>query len=153
MTEPRMTNAEAVLLCRYTKACCPQQQFDQFTPDAWFELLNDFRFEDCKLAVTQLAKRQPFVAPAEIRDEVHRIRTKRIDLGPTLTPPPDLDPVATNEWLREARRRVADGEHIDTDAAYGDLKDRNLGELKALMPRVPRRSTTDKPAETSEEQG
>jgi hypothetical protein len=111
-TEKRMTNAEAVLLCRYAKAACPQQQFDAYTPDAWYDLLGDMRFEDCKAALTAIVKRQPFVAPAEIRDEVKRVRNKRIsEFGPIPEPPPEIgqDPEKYHHWLTGLMRAIGDG--------------------------------------------
>ena len=36
-----MTPQETLLLTRYVKACCPQQAMDDFTPDAWHDLLGD----------------------------------------------------------------------------------------------------------------
>jgi hypothetical protein len=114
----RMTNAEAVLLCRYAKAACPQQQFDAYTPDAWSDLLGDLRFEDCKEAVKNIVQRQPFVAPAEIRDEVRRVRNKRIgDFGPIPDPPPGLDwtPAEHRDWLATTLRKIGDGEVFTPD--------------------------------------
>lgn len=111
-TEKRMTNAEAVLLCRYAKAACPQQQFDAYTPDAWYDLLGDMRFEDCKAALTAIVKRQPFVAPAEIRDEVKRVRYKRIgEFGPIPEPPPEIgrDPEQYHHWYVGLMRAIGDG--------------------------------------------
>lgn len=111
----RMTNAEAVLLCRFAKACCPQQQFDAYTPDAWFELLKDLLFDDCKSALTEIVKRQPFVAPAEIREEVTRVRTKRISDFGVLPEPSRLDPDSPtfNEdyrrFMGETMRAIGDG--------------------------------------------
>ena len=111
----RMTNAEAVLLCRYAKAACPQQAFDQYTPDAWSDLLGDLRFEDCKEALRNIVQRQPFVAPAEIRDEVKRVRTKRIvDFGPLPDPPmdSDYDEAEYRQYIRETLRKIGDGEIV-----------------------------------------
>jgi hypothetical protein len=111
--ERRMSHAEAVLLCRYAKAACPQQQFDEYTPDAWSDLLADLRFEDCREALKLVVQRQPFVAPAEIRDEVKRIRNQRIvDFGPLPDPPfdEDFNPEDYRRYLRDSIRRVADGE-------------------------------------------
>lgn len=73
----QMTAAEAVLLCRFAKACCPQQAIDQYTPDAWHELLRDLTFDDCKAAIVDIVKTQPFVAPAEIRDRVRKLSLER----------------------------------------------------------------------------
>lgn len=131
----RMTNAEAVLLCRYAKAACPQQQFDAYTPDAWSDLLGDLRFEDCKEAVKNIVQRQPFVAPAEIRDEVRRVRSKRIgDFGPIPDPPPGLDytPAEHRDWLADTLRRIGDGEVFTRDELepFGTLERRDvIGEL------------------------
>src|SRR5690606_20849845 len=69
-----MTSEEAVILVAYVRACCPQQKFDEYTPDAWHDLLGDLTLNDCRAAARTIAQRQPFVAPAEIRAEVARIR-------------------------------------------------------------------------------
>ena len=61
-----------VLLTRYIKACCPQQQMDEFTADAWHDLIGDLGAEECRAAVQVIASRQPFVAASEIRAEVKR---------------------------------------------------------------------------------
>lgn len=128
-----MSPEEAVMLCRYVKACCPQQAIDQYTPVAWAEHLEDVPYADAKEAAKRITSRQPFVQIAELKAEVKRLRDKRIEEHPPLTPPPDLTPVETIGWLREARRRVADGESIDSDAAYGILRARNLAELPAAL--------------------
>lgn len=107
-----MNQQEAIALCRVARACCPQQAFDQYTPDAWGELLGDLMFEDAKAGLLEVAKRQPFVAPAEIRAEVRRIRRQRLDAAPPLVPPDELDPddeVAYRRWLANARRSAASG--------------------------------------------
>jgi hypothetical protein len=66
-----VTEEEALVLTRYVRACCPQQAIDKYTPDAWYELLKDLDAGDCKLAVEAVARRQPFVAAAEIRGEAN----------------------------------------------------------------------------------
>jgi hypothetical protein len=70
---------EAVALARYVHAVCPQQKFDEYTADTWGDVLGDLEFEDCKRAVIEIARRQPWVAPAEIIAEVKRNRTGRLD--------------------------------------------------------------------------
>lgn len=103
-----MTPAEALILCRMAKGACPQQAFDEFTPDMWHDLMKETRFEDAKEALVTIVKRQPFVAPSEILSEVRKIREKRIaDYGP-FDPPPEVENY--NRWLGEMRRRIADGE-------------------------------------------
>lgn len=101
------------MLCRFTAACCPSQKFDEYTPDAWGLLLEDVRFTDAKQAVTIVARKQPWVSPAEIIAEVKKIRRKRIDEYGPITPPADLDPdntVAYREWWRDVQRAIADGD-------------------------------------------
>jgi hypothetical protein len=106
----RMTPAEAVMLCRYTKACCPQQQFDEYTPDVWHDLLGDYSFADCKAAVGAVAQRQAFVAPAEIRAEVRRIRYKRIEEFGYITPPYGLTFEQEQAYTKAIRDRVGAGD-------------------------------------------
>jgi hypothetical protein len=92
--------------------------------------------------VTQhFATSTEYLMPAHIRAAVKRIRAKRLEDHPPLTPPPglpgesDADLVTRQlAWLRDARRRVADGEHVDCDQAYGELRPRVLSDLKQLMP-------------------
>lgn len=112
MTDARMTHPEAVILCRFAKACCPQQAFDEYTPDAWFELLKDLRFEDCKEAVVKVVRDQPFVSPSEIRKAIKRVRIDRLEKFGAITPPHELadDPGAEVRWQNAVMRRVADGE-------------------------------------------
>lgn len=145
MTEDRMTNAEAVILCRFAKACCPQQAFDAYTPDAWFELLRDLLFADCKEAMARVVKRQPFVSPAEIRTEVQGVRWERMatfDKICKLEPPGHLaeDPRAEIEWRRAIDRRVMDGEitHPYQVDERGDLRHRDVSELGQIGRSVPR---------------
>src|ERR1700734_4510496 len=56
-----MTPKETVLLVAYVNACCPQQAMDEYTPDAWHDLLGDLDLAGCRQAVVTVAKRQPFV--------------------------------------------------------------------------------------------
>jgi hypothetical protein len=106
-----MTPPETVLLTEYVRDCCPQQHIGEYTPDAWFDLLGDLTLADCKLAVAAVAKRQPFVAPAEIRAEVRAIRDKRLAETEIPPPPPETldDPAAYSACLRAAAIAIADG--------------------------------------------
>jgi hypothetical protein len=123
-----MTPTEAVLLCRYVKAACPQQHIDEYTPDAWGDLLGDLRFADAKEAARNLGQRQHFIDPADIRAEVRRIRNRRIDQHPPVEPPPDLDPQQQLAWTRAIARRIGDGEQIP-DQYRGELTARDIHQL------------------------
>lgn len=104
-----MTPTEAVLLTRYVEACCPQQRFDEYTPDAWFDLLGDLDFDDCKEAAKSVARRQPFVAPAEIRAQVREMREERIALAPLPPPDPEVPEAQYRDALKAIVRRAGDG--------------------------------------------
>lgn len=129
-----MNATEAAMLCRYVKACCPQQAIDEYTPAAWADLLGDIRLEDAKDAVRAVASAQPFVAPAEIRAQVRRTRNKRIAEHPPLLPPPGLSELEERQWLRDARRHIGNGNEIDCDAAFGTLARRDIKALMAAQP-------------------
>lgn len=104
-----MTPRETVLLCRYVKACCPQQAFDEYTPDAWQDLLGDLTLADCREAVRNVASRQPFIAPAEIRAEVRRLRTGRLEGFQYAPVEGDDDTDVYLTAVRDQRAAVADG--------------------------------------------
>lgn len=110
-----MNATEAATLCRYVKACCPQQAIDEYTPTAWADLLGGIRLDDAREAVRNVVSRQPFVAPAEIIAEVKRIRAKRMSAHPLVTPPAHLSPREHRAWLADAQRRIGDGETITVD--------------------------------------
>lgn len=113
-----MNNTEAVALCRLVAAHCPAQHFDEYTPDAWYDVLSDITFEDARSAVNQLARQQTFIAPNEVRQVVMAIRRDRIERGRGyLAPPKWLDDmpdgpeqaIAYRDWIQQAERDLADG--------------------------------------------
>lgn len=110
-----MTPDEVVVLARYVRALCPGQKFDEFTPDAWHDVLADFGLADSRAAAAAVAKRQPFVSPAEIITEIRKHRDDRADgyQGPGLSAAiPDADPDDVQAYLsalRGMRTRAGDG--------------------------------------------
>lgn len=130
-----MTPEEAITLCRFTAACCPSQKIDEYTPNAWGLLLEDVRFEDAKDAVTIVARKQPWVSPAEIIAEVKKIRAKRIaEFGPII-PPPELDPDDTKayrDWWADTQRAIADGDLKPTEL---ELPQRNMQQIERTFRR------------------
>jgi hypothetical protein len=119
-----MNAQEAAALCRFAKACCPQQKFDEFTPDAWCELLSDISLELAKDAVLAVARRQPFVSPSEIRAEVGRIRRERVVGLGAQQPPASIEAIEDDEafdrayrgWLAEIREKAAHGEALEIES-------------------------------------
>ncbi|MGW7296133.1 zinc finger domain-containing protein [Streptomyces xiamenensis] len=73
-----MTDEEIVILARYVRALCPAQKFDEYTPDAWSDVLRPYELADAREAAAAIARRQPWVAPAEIIAEVKRARGERL---------------------------------------------------------------------------
>jgi hypothetical protein len=110
-----MNPKEAVLLTRYVRALCPQQKFDEYTADAWFDVLKGFSLKDTQAAAATVAAKQPFVSPAEIIAEIkrHRSETASAFQGPGLSAEvPDADPDDVSAYLaalRAQRTRAADG--------------------------------------------
>src|SRR5215472_4887726 len=58
------------MLARYVKALCPQQAIDEYTADAWHDVLGHLSFAECREAAIAVSRRQPFIAPAEIIREI-----------------------------------------------------------------------------------
>ena len=127
-----MTPSETVLLTEYIRACCPQQAIGEYTPDAWHDLLGDLSLADCKAAVAAVAKRQPFVAPSEVRAEVKTIREQRLqdtEVPADLLVPFVDDPPAYLAALRTAETAIADGR--DPRVALKAITRRPRRELEA----------------------
>lgn len=110
-----MTPEEIVVLARYVRALCPQQKFDEYTPDAWHDVLGEYRLDEARAAAARVAKGQPFVSPSEIIDAIKRQRedTARDFQGPGLAAAiPDADPDDVTAYLaaiRQQRYRAASG--------------------------------------------
>lgn len=113
-----MTPNETVVLARYVRALCPQQKFDEYTPDAWHDVLGDYPLEAARRAAATVAKRQPFISPAEIIEVIDQQRAENASdfQGPGLPAEvPDADPddpVAYIAALRAQRYRAADGHEL-----------------------------------------
>ncbi|WP_267244391.1 hypothetical protein [Streptomyces sp. PR69] len=73
-----MTEEEAVQIAEYVAAACPAQKFGEYTPDVWGEILAPYSINEARAAVIAVARRQPFVSPAEIVTEIRDRRAERI---------------------------------------------------------------------------
>jgi hypothetical protein len=130
-----VTPAEAAVLLGMA-ATVDNRKPDEDAAKAWAAMLDGLRFEDCRIAVIEHYKASTdWLMPAKVRSDVKKLRAKRQELHPPLTPPAHLDgdPAATNAWLKAARRRIGDGEQVDSAAEYGgELKPRDLSKLRML---------------------
>jgi ribosomal protein L13E len=136
-----MTPREAVLLTRYVKACCPQQAMDKYTPDAWHDLLGDLDAAECKAAAAEVGKRQPFIAPAEIRAEVRKAREARLAREIIPAPPAHItdDARRYRAELEAGIRRIGNGFSLP-QAIKGPVREGEppevWTEVRAGMPRA-----------------
>lgn len=133
-----MTPQEAAALLTVAAA------FDNRKPDAdaakaWAAALGEMPFVDCRDAVVaHYRKTTDWIMPAHVLERVQRVRDKRIaDSEGALTPPPHArEGDAHRDWLRDAKRRLGDGEPVEaiswTDA---ESLPRYLPDLRELMPK------------------
>lgn len=145
-----MNKTETVLLCRYAKAMCPAQAIDEYTPDAWADVLHDVSLEEAQAAIREGIRNRGwrFIDITEVIDGARQSRRQRLaawvgQFGP-LIPPYSLGGDVTQElaWLATARRRILDGEvtHPDQLGALedADLQLRDVGALGQIGQKVPR---------------
>ncbi|MGW6461021.1 zinc finger domain-containing protein [Streptomyces sp. NPDC055078] len=76
-----MTEEEAVQIAEYVAAACPAQKFGEYTPDVWGEILAPYAVDEARAAVIAIARRQPWISPAEIVTEIKERRAERIELA------------------------------------------------------------------------
>lgn len=111
-----MNTQQATLVIRKLAAYQPNQQFDQYTIDAWASELTRLDYLDALDAVGALAiaprqPGQPFLI--ELRDifaEVGRMRAKRLAERRHLLPEPPsgLTPIEYQTWLAEVTTAAED---------------------------------------------
>lgn len=133
-----MNSREAVLLVRYVRALCPSQKIDEFTPDAWFDILAAYDLDACRNACAALAHRQPYIAPSEIITEVRRERRARLENFAYEPPAVEQDPKYIQR-LRGQLRAVASGEvpapstaPMLTGGPHKDIADQFAGVGRAI---------------------
>jgi hypothetical protein len=136
-----VNEAEALKLCRMAKAFFPQMAMDEYTPAAWALAFKGDRYADAELALTQLAREEPFIDVAAIAKRIHRIRRDRVlDFGTPPDPPRDMDPddtLAYRRWLRETQRRIADGEAVESPQIQGVPMPKELASGMERFGRMP----------------
>jgi hypothetical protein len=121
-----MNIAEVITLLRKVKAHCPSQLIDEYTPEAWSEVLDDISWVDANQALIKICKmdlepgKSRYIEPGHIRGEVRRLRLKRLnDYGLIETPRvPALDGedvwsprimLSELRYMRQMRELIADG--------------------------------------------
>lgn len=136
-----MNSQEAAVLCRYVRALCPQQKFDEYTPDAWHDVLHSYLLDEARAAAATLATRQAFIAPGEIATEIKRARADRMGRHTDPTPKADPDDVeAYKTEIATTRYAVATGQQQPSQAELtaGPMHPDVAARLKTLGSYVPR---------------
>lgn len=77
-----MNETQMAILVRDVKALCPAQKFDEYTPDAWLEVIGDLDYDDAHAAIVALGRQQPFIGPSDIATEVRRVSNTRPSFPP-----------------------------------------------------------------------
>ncbi|MFD8234042.1 hypothetical protein ACFV20_19440 [Streptomyces sp. NPDC059696] len=127
-----MNSKEAAVLCRYVRAACPQQKFDEYTADAWYDILAPYNFDDARQAAARIAHRQPFVAPSEIAAEISKIRSERTHDFVYEPPTGDRDP---NYLERYRQQLAATGDGARPPVIAKELPKRPVAELLGAVGR------------------
>jgi hypothetical protein len=136
-----MNGQQAAVLCRYVRALCPQQKFDEYTPDAWHDVLANYLLEEARTAAATLAAKQAFIAPGEIATEIKRMRADRMARHTDPTPTADPDDVhAYRAELAANRIAVATGQEEPSqhELTSGPMHPDVAARLKTLGSYVPR---------------
>jgi hypothetical protein len=107
-----MTPDEAITLAEKAAACCPQQRFNEETPDAWYALLADLPYDDALEGLWRAAREKPFVSPAEIRHHVKAIRRERLRNADRVLPAVDPDARDYSARFQRHLRALADGKQV-----------------------------------------
>ncbi|MFD6421582.1 hypothetical protein [Streptomyces sp. NPDC060198] len=126
-----MNSQEAILIAKYVASVCPQQRFNEHTPDVWGDILAPYTVDDARAAVIAVAARQPFVAPAEIVTEIKARREERIELAHVVYDGNPSETGAESAASRRALVRAAADGYLQPRSASASL---GTAERLALPP-------------------
>lgn len=129
-----MTPTEAAALLAVC-AAYDNRKPDPDTAQAWALALDGIRFHDARDVIVDHYKQSTdWIMPAHVRRGVKKLRGKRLEAMADPIPPADLTPLQTIAWLKDVRRRIADGEDV-VDADRGELRERTMPDLRELVAR------------------
>jgi hypothetical protein len=142
-----MSPAQAAALLGLCSACGDNRKPDEDVAKTWALLLDDLRFEDCQEAiVAHYRDSGDWIMPADIRRHVEAVRRERIRAAGNLTERIPLaihsmedgpeQQEAERAWLREAARRIGDGEHIDDVAPRLQIVPAGSASIKAITENI-----------------
>lgn len=99
---------------RLIRALCPQQRIDEYTADAWHEVIGHLDFETARDAVIAVKHGQAFVDPSDI------IRHVRGDLRPDSLPVREAMEAANLRQLAPAAA-APNPEYLAAKKLFGDM--------------------------------
>lgn len=120
-----MNSTETLQLVRYIAALFPATKVDEFTADAWHDVLHKYDLEDARAAAVAVSQRQTFCSLADIVVELKRVRAKRLEGFVYLPGGGDEHPKVYLARLRHQIEEVASGRRAPNPEAIGpgaDLK-------------------------------
>lgn len=130
-----MNAAEAQTLLTMA-ATVDNRKPDEDAAKAWAVLLDGLRVDDCReVVIRHYRESSEWLTPAIIRAKVKALREKRLADHPEPTPPNDLTPVETVEWLRRTRQAIADGNPPQVPAI--EAKPRDMSAVESTFRKVP----------------
>lgn len=127
-----MEPEETAGIVRYVKALCPQQAIDDFTYDAWHDVIGHLTFEAARNAVIAVIHSQPFVAPSDIIREAFRAAkahpsdrsvgealesANRRELDPAGAAPPNAEYLAAKAVMIERMKARDEAAYLADHAA------------------------------------
>jgi hypothetical protein len=125
---------EWVAVYHYIQAMFPQQRFDEFTPDAWYEVLGEYDMYTVKTAVNVHAAKRPFISPAEIIAAIRDTSAERMDEFVYEPSDPDETP---EQYLANRRRQLDAVRRGQRPAVLALPPGRPLGDLGAIGRAIP----------------
>ncbi|MFC7220771.1 hypothetical protein ACFQLX_21805 [Streptomyces polyrhachis] len=145
-----MTEDETVTLARYVRAMCPQQRFDEFTADAWHDVLAPYGLDEARAAVARhIAAGHSFVSVGEICSQIRKARNDRLDRHTEAEPPyGDCGDASYKAALLDERRAIAEGRSAPVTVPAlppGAQPGGYEGRTRALLRSVGRESLSRRP--------
>lgn len=106
-----MNRQEVVLLTRYVRAMCPQQKIDEFTADAWHDILSAYSLDEARAAVHgHVTAGNSFISVGEICARIRKTRSDRLSRHTEAEPPyGDFGDASYKAALLDERKAIADG--------------------------------------------
>lgn len=156
-----MTPEDIVSLIAYVSALCPGQRTNTMVGAAWLDALGDIPLPLAKRAACEVAKRQPFVAVADIRLMLTRMRKAASphvraavnEVEGAYPRDPDVDWPAWCRWRNQRVAALVDGAIVRDLVHYGEeIRESTTSVDAAALPlkAVEAAPTVDRRAELAE---